>query len=146
MNMASKLLAQDLMLVFHNEQPPSEGEWSRFIEEMRAQTLATRRIPSVVVLSLGGAPTATQRALSKERVSALGDGSERIAVLTASALVRGAVTALRWIIRQNFCAFSFTQLTAALTYVGATQSSDIVRRELTALAARCGVSTLPRLS
>jgi hypothetical protein len=142
MSMAFRLFAPDLMLVVHGDKPPSDAQWNAFVDCMHARAVETKRVPHTLVLSTGGSPNARQRAISKERVSDLGDATERIAVLTSSAIVRGAVTALAWIVRNNFRAFAPSEMRAALLYLGVDHPSDAIRSELHTLAKSCGAEPL----
>ena len=76
---------------FHDTFAPTDDEWSAWVEACRG-VMSDGGVG--VVQSLGGAPSATQRAALGE---AFGKGRFKTAVLTQSALSRGVVTAISWL-------------------------------------------------
>lgn len=82
----------DLLLVAHDEGPPSDDEWQAWLRQFEA---SARGLRANVVSSLGGGPTSSQR---KELLAVLAhlDHVPAAVILTSSALMRGLVTAIGW--------------------------------------------------
>src|ERR1700677_1427776 len=83
----------DLMLVAHDDGPPSDDEWRTWLHEF--ETAARKGLRANVISSLGGGPTSSQR---RELLAALArlDRAPPALILTSSALMRGLVTAISW--------------------------------------------------
>ncbi len=81
----------DLVVVAHNTEAPNDAAWEEFLSFFReASDVGKTR---VLVFTDGGAPNTLQRASLN---SALGGKQPRIAVVSASRLVRGVATAISW--------------------------------------------------
>lgn len=83
----------DLFLVVHPKTPPSDQDWDALMAIYRDRARALRGTAklSVLVSSDGGGPDAKQR----KRLAELG-ATLRVAVLSASPVVRAIGTAARW--------------------------------------------------
>ena len=86
-----------------------------------------------LIVTEGGAPTATQRQLMNEELAAYlkeNPRSLRSAIVTASTFVRGVVTALSWF-HPGYCAFSPAHMDDAMDYLEVPQQH---RAEMIVLA------------
>jgi hypothetical protein len=82
----------DLLLVAHDEEPPGDEEWARWLRDFDAHAPALR---ATLVCSTGGGPTSSQR---KDLLAVI-DRHKRVPrtlILTSSAVMRGLVTAIGW--------------------------------------------------
>jgi hypothetical protein len=100
----------DLMILIHTARPPSGAEWAEYIRAVAAHDPAKLR---TLVFTDGGAPNSPQR---KEVNDVLGGRASRGAIVSASAIVRGAVMALSWF-NPLIRAFPPTELEDALRYL-----------------------------
>jgi hypothetical protein len=84
----------DLALVLHTAAPPGYDEWKALVEEYRrlADTNSGLSGLRVLVLTDGGGPNAAQRSM----VNDVFRGQPKVAVVTASALIRGIITVFAW--------------------------------------------------
>lgn len=101
----------DLMIAVHTTRAPSAAEWRQYIGTIREIDPDKLR---TLVFTDGGAPTSTQR---KEVTAALGGRASRGAIVSASLMVRGAVTALSWF-NPLIRAFPPSDVGGALQYLG----------------------------
>ncbi len=101
----------DLMILLHTSRPPSASEWAEYIGAVGAHDPAKLR---TLVFTDGGAPNSPQR---KEVTAALGGHPSRGAIVSASMIVRGAVSALGWF-NPLIRAFPPTDIEGALQYLG----------------------------
>lgn len=81
-------------VAFHDERNPSDAEWNTWVALYVALLSNHGKATRGVIYTLGGAPNASQRAVLG---SAIGGKAQPSAVLTTSALTRGAVTAISWL-------------------------------------------------
>jgi hypothetical protein len=100
----------DLMILIHTSRPPSGAEWAEYIRALSAHDPTKLR---TLVFTDGGAPNSPQR---KEVNDVLGGRASRGAIVSASAIVRGAVMALSWF-NPLIRAFPPTELEDALRYL-----------------------------
>jgi hypothetical protein len=100
----------DLMILVHTSRPPSTDEWATYISTISKLDPAKFQ---TLVFTDGGAPSSTQR---KEVTEALGGRASRGAIVSASMLVRGVVTALSWF-NPLIRAFSPDEVADALQYL-----------------------------
>jgi len=124
----------DLLLLAHDKHRPADDEWQAWL---RAYETRSPRIRGVLVRTLGGGPSSSQR---KELVQALQAETIRTptAILTSSAIARGVLTALSWFLSAERLprTFTFDDVVAALTFLGVDAASESgVRAELARLAA-----------
>ncbi len=93
---------------------PGDAEWRLYLDSIR-RNLVPELKPRSLVYSEGGAPTASQR---KELTALLDPWKDRTrsAVLTASAIARGVMTALHWFI-PIFRGFKPTQIAEAMRFL-----------------------------
>jgi hypothetical protein len=121
-NLAVQLVGRTLVVV-HNQQPPSDDDWQVF---MQAWERNLDHVTAQLVVSDGGAPNAEQRRTSVARISARRAGPPPTAVVTASLVARGAVTALSWFIKERIRAFSPEAMSDACKFLGvAHQEPDL---------------------
>jgi hypothetical protein len=124
----------DLLLLAHDEHRPADDEWRGWL---RAYETRSPHIRGVVVRTLGGGPSSSQR---KELVQAMHTRTipTPTAMLTSSAIVRGLLTALSWFLPAERLPtmFALDDVVAALTFLGVDVASEGgVRAELARLAA-----------
>jgi hypothetical protein len=101
----------DKFAVFvHADTPPTDADWNRVVAEY--QRVPDLRVFRVLVYTMGGAPTAAQRA---QLVAALG-AKPRIAILTKSVIARIAAKAVSLFVSE-LRVFDAHQLDAALDYL-----------------------------
>jgi hypothetical protein len=108
----------ELMVIVHNRLPPSDEEWSAWLD-FNIRNFAPGAMLKCLVVTEGGAPTATQRLQMTEKLNEHLAGNPKAfrgAIVTASAFVRGVVTALSWF-HPGYCAFSPAHMGDALTYL-----------------------------
>jgi hypothetical protein len=102
-----------LLVLFHSSESPTNEEWDahmRLLEQMMRE----HRSVNTIVLTEGGAPSATQRAALTK---VLGNGPTRSAILTRSAAVRTVLTALRfW--NPTIVGFTPEELPKAMEFLG----------------------------
>jgi len=135
-NMAFTFLPQvadgGLMLLVHTSRPPNDAEWGAYYAELVKQD--PRRLKSLAFTD-GGAPNGAQR---KQVNDFLAGQSSRACVVTASAMVRGVVSALSWFNAQ-MKAFSPQDVDAALRYLGVLEDEMAsVRVEIQLLRVKLG--------
>jgi hypothetical protein len=116
-----------LVVLVHAERAPSDLEWDDYARALGSRIGETT---GVLVVTDGAGPNGSQRAKMNELVEK-GGGSFPTAVITHSLVARGIVTALSWF-NPKLHAFAPTELTAALSHVGADprQREDLLRRIL----------------
>jgi hypothetical protein len=102
---------EDLMILAHTSRPPSAAEWAEYVAAVGSRDPTKLR---TLVFTDGGAPTSTQR---KELNAVLGGRASRGAIVSASLMVRGAVSALGWF-NPLIKAFAPTEVDDALQYLG----------------------------
>jgi hypothetical protein len=103
----------DVFLEVHDRHAPSDEEWQASLDVLG------RRMPQIrcgLIVSDGGAPNAPQRQGMARLVEGLGRSHLPRAVVSASSLARGAVTALRWM-GQEVQAFTPEDLAQALDHL-----------------------------
>jgi hypothetical protein len=99
--------------LYHSSEPPTNAEWDAHLRLLE-QTMRAHGSVNTIVLTEGGAPSATQRA-ALTRV--LGKGTTRSAILTRSAAVRAVLTALRlW--NPTIVGFTPDELPKAMEFLG----------------------------
>lgn len=132
------LEALDLGLLVHAPIEPKEPDWNRTVERWKAfaQPLRERgRQPLCVVWSgTGEGPNAKQRRVLDEVNATL---RPRVAVVTASSVARGIVTAIAWFGHTEIRAFHPADLGGSLTYLGIPLAhADLVESSIEEVRAR----------
>lgn len=100
----------EIMVVVHTSSPPSDAEWTAYLEGVGSSDLQTLRS---VVFTDGGAPNSAQR---KSLNDVLEGRQVPGIVISPSALVRGVVTALAWF-NPGIKVYSPEQFDDAVTYL-----------------------------
>jgi hypothetical protein len=99
----------------HTPDPVDPVEWEGFLASLRLMLQNEGRVAVLVRASGQGGPDVNQRA----SLSALGElGEVKMAVLTESALLKGAVMALRWMNAIDVQAFSPEKEDFAVRHLG----------------------------
>lgn len=107
--------SRDCVVVYHGKPDPTEAQWDGYLAELAARP----GISKFFVNTEGGGPTGKQRA-ALNRVC---EGrSPVLAVMTASAAVRGMLTALRWMGWSHAAPFSLDDLAGAVAHLGLSES------------------------
>ena len=119
-NIATKIL-DDVVLVYNNEENPSEEEWPGYI------TLQSKLKLPVLVVTDGGAPNAKQR--SEINTHFVG---RKVAVLTDSKVALAVLTALFWF-NKSMRGFAAEEYEPALRYLGTRLSPDLARKQIEGL-------------
>lgn len=96
----------------------ADAEWDGMVEAIRRDAAQLRAI--IVVATGSEGPTATQRKQVAEVAATYPHSFRGVAVLTDSIIVRGALTAIAWLIPGRFPsrAFSLDDLDGALRFLG----------------------------
>jgi hypothetical protein len=117
---------------------PSDEDWQGYLKFVKG-ALVPGKGPTVLAFSFGGVPNVAQR----QRLNALAEQGTvglRVAVVTASALGRGVVTALSWFAKDGYRAFSPQDLDAAITYIGAPRALFAeIKSTMSTLAKQVGI-------
>jgi hypothetical protein len=123
---------EDLMIAVHTSRPPSAEEWAEYIAAVASRDPTKLR---TLIFTDGGAPSSTQR---KEVTTVLGGRPSRGAIVSASRLVRGAVSALGWF-NPLIKAFAPSEVADALQYLGIrAEQVPLVWAEVRLLQAKLG--------
>lgn len=109
------LISGTSALVLYDRATPADADWLAWMAAYQTHAKALR---ALMVFSLGGSPSATQRTEMNRFLQSRAD-LHRTAVVTASPLVRGIVTAMNWFLRPELRspAFAPGELEAASDYL-----------------------------
>ena len=111
--MAFRLIGR-IFVIVHTEDAPSAEDFQALLTFIRNDfTLADRRC---LVVTPGPAPSAKQREAMNNALREKGLQSSTVAIVTPSAVARGAVTALSWFNR-NIRSFPPQEMHKALEYL-----------------------------
>jgi hypothetical protein len=125
-----------LMLLAHTSRPPNDAEWDPYIDELVKHD--PKQLRSLAFTD-GGAPSGAQR---KQVNDFLKGQASRAAVITASTMVRGVVTALSWF-NSQMKVYPPDELEAALQHLGVRPDEvPQVRREIQLLRKKLGYADL----
>lgn len=102
---------------------PTDQEWDFYIRFLR-ENIVPGVAPRSLVITDGGGPNSAQRTKLTELVAEHA-GEIKIAVVTASAVVRGIFTAMSWFATFNYRAFTPRQLDEALVFLDVSRSTAI---------------------
>jgi hypothetical protein len=83
----------DLLVLCHSEDNPSEPEWDRWLATERL-----RKHRALLVVTRGGAPNSKQRARVAEVLGANAGPTPPVALLTNSTALRTLMTAFTWLL------------------------------------------------
>lgn len=129
-NMVFATLGQ-VTVALHTKNPPSDEEWEEYLN---AHQRYFERGMSMrfLILTEGGAPTATQRMRMNEVVAdwmRKNPDCVRTAIITHSSFVRGVVTAIGWF-RPIARAFAPDHIQQALAYLDVPESQMVEIEQL----------------
>jgi hypothetical protein len=131
---------EGLMLLVHTTRAPFDAEWEPYYRELIQHEPGGLRS---LAFTDGGAPNGAQR---KQVNDYLRGRSSLAAVVTASSMVRGVVTALSWFNAQ-MKAFAPDQVDDALRYLGVRpQEMAKVRQEIQLLRKKLGDEALKSIA
>jgi hypothetical protein len=108
----------EFLVVVHNKLAPTDEEWNSWLD-FNVRNFSTGSTVKCLVVTEGGAPTPVQRQSMKEKLGELMISNPkefRNAIVTASAVVRGVVTALSWF-QRGYSAFSPAHMDDAMGYL-----------------------------
>ena len=109
------------MLVVHTGSAPTNEEWKTYIDTVLdggKHFGGDLRLCRQLVLSDGGGPNSAQRAMAQKAAEQMNGTQMPVAVVSASAFVRGIVTAFNWF-NMNMKVFHPRDAKAALEFLGA---------------------------
>jgi hypothetical protein len=131
-------LSFGLLVAVYGESSPTDEEWQRYIETMRAIT-ATE---SLLIFSWGGGPTMRQRRELEEAVS---HHQGKVAVVTESRIARGIVKAIHWTGKQ-IKPFGFNRRDDAFEFLGLDElQRGQALEQARALTTELGLDPSPKL-
>lgn len=107
------------ILLVVGKDAPADVDWDGYLAFLKIN-LSTGSVPRLVVYTAGGAPTALQRKKLQAATEPFAKAA-KIAVITASVVARGAVTALSWF-SPGHAAFSPDKIDDALAFLGVSDS------------------------
>jgi hypothetical protein len=99
----------ETMTMVHTADAPTDEEWDAMLAHYRA-----KRAPRVIVFTDGGGPTTLQRGRLNDALEGM---VVKTAVVTASPVIRGIVTALSWF-NPGIKSFVPDRAALALSYLG----------------------------
>jgi hypothetical protein len=100
------------VILVHSEAAPSDKDWALYLDFIKQQK---RPETKILVITLGGTPTAAQRA---KLAAVFGNVGVPTAVMTDNPIARGVVVALNWVFPQKLAAFPTAKLEEALSHIG----------------------------
>lgn len=131
-----------ILLQATGSQPITDGEWASYIELIREDTKTNGAALLGIQYSLTQAPSAAQRKAAAE----LSATFSHFALISSSMLVRGAVTAISWLLRSKIetRAFAPSEVRAALEWLSKAQHFDVEEAfaRLTTAAQAVGYTSL----
>lgn len=114
----------DLVVALHNSSPPTEQEWAGYMDAMKK--IGAEKVRGLAFTD-GGGPDSKQRKLITDL---LGGQPRQAAVVSASSVVRGIVTALNWF-NPAIKAFSPERVDEAYDYLKLTTAEiEAVNRQV----------------
>lgn len=99
----------DTMTMVHTADAPTDEEWEAMLAHYRAH-----RAPRVIVFTEGGGPNTLQRGRLNDTLAGT---VVKTAIVSASQVIRGVVTALSWF-NPGIRSFSPDRAAQALSYLG----------------------------
>ena len=122
----------DVHVCVHLATPPSEEDWKQYIDVGSEYLKYMNR---GVVITEGGAPSASQRAHQNDRVAeVIGQLRVPMSIVTPSTMVRAVATAVAFFTKQQFRVYAPSDYEAALDNIGLDgPERSQVRSELAAL-------------
>lgn len=142
--MRHQVAVDHVLAVAHTPEPVSPEEWETFLSLVRSTLEREGRVAVLVRADGEGGPDVNQRA----SLSALAEhGEVRMAVLTDSAFLKGAVVALRWAGTIDARVFEPGQESTAIEHLAlsATQAGRALAL-MHQLASRCAEPGLPQVA
>jgi hypothetical protein len=95
-------VVSNVLIVMHGRRPPSDERWGELLLATTHAQLNGSRTPiarrAILIYSLGGLPTTTQRSQLKQVKAPASDALPPIVLLSNSPLARGVLTALGWVV------------------------------------------------
>jgi hypothetical protein len=112
-----------VLIVVHGREAPTDERWRELVlaasKTLPDGSRTPRHWAAVLIYSLGGMPTVTQRAKLGTLLTVTGPAPP-VALVSDSYLARGVLTAVRWIFpaMRSIRAFALGQGSAALEWLG----------------------------
>lgn len=110
----------DVVVVVHGNANPEDWEWSRYLEALSQAT--SPEDLGVLVLTVGGAPSASQRKRLQQTLKQIGASEMRSAVMMDALLPRMALRALAFL-NHGMRGFAMDDVLGAMRYLGDPQGS-----------------------
>jgi hypothetical protein len=105
----------DCSVYLSTANPPTDTDWAEYIKWCKETPTGKSGKQKVLVFERGPGPNAAQRRMLHELLE---DVDVRVAVVTASPIARGVMTALSWFAKkQVYRAFAPTDLSKAFEYL-----------------------------
>ncbi len=101
-------------IAVHGTVAPSDEEWQAYLDDIIGHV---NEIRGVIVNTAGGGPSAAQRRIATVHWNRHGS-TPRMAIMTASPVVRGMVTTLSWFLGTNVRAFAVDRFADAGEHLG----------------------------
>jgi hypothetical protein len=111
------------ILLVVGREAPADLEWDGYLAFLKSN-LSAGSVPRLLVYTGGGAPTALQRKKLQAATEPFAKVA-KIAVVTASVVARGAVTALSWF-SPGHAAFSPEKMEEALAFLGVNDADRMI--------------------
>ena len=103
-------------IAVHGKSPPTDEEWQEYLDHIVAHVSEIR---GVLVNTIGGGPTTSQRRIATEHWNRYGS-TPKMAIMTVSPIVRGMAKALSWFLGTNLRAFPIDGYEDACKHLGLT--------------------------
>ena len=113
----------DVLVVLHGRTAPTDDRWTELVVAASRPKPDGGRAPkawtAVLIYSLGGMPTVTQRSKLGRMLTVTGQAPP-VALVSESPLARGILTAVRWIfpVMRTIHAYAPEQRASALLWLG----------------------------
>jgi hypothetical protein len=117
---AATRLVDNVVIVVHTGSAPSNDEWKTYIDTVidgGKRFGGDLRLCRQLVLSDGGGPNSAQRAMAQKAAEQMNGAQMPVAVVSASAFVRGIVTAFNWF-NMNLKAFHPAEARHVIEFLG----------------------------
>lgn len=136
--------ADRLSVTVHGRVDPSDAEWQSYLDDLLS--LPNVADNAVLVYSEGGGPKALHRAALERAMAEAGQPEARVALVSASRVMRGIGTAISWF-NPHLRVFAPSKLDSALSYLELEpeQCTD-ARRRLREIGARLSIDFGPVLT
>lgn len=112
-------------IAVHKEAAPTDGEWKAYLNHIAEHFDEVRGL--IVHAPSGAGPNVNQRGMATAHWDGFGRAPQ-IAIMTSSALLKGAATALSWFLGKKLKAFGPDDYSGVGSYLGLTAAEVEVAR------------------